>query len=120
MQRITLVICLMFMALALGVARTEAQNAILVDINKASLAWQWEQEAGGVVTEFLVVCGSKTTSVPGTNRSVAIAQIVPGVGQYTCSVAAANQFGASVAVPSPPFEAGTVPVAPTGVTIVVQ
>ena len=108
-----------------------AQTTISVDINRATLSWQWTQGTGGPVTEFRVKCGTASgiytlpvvkvvaTLIPPP-LSLPVKSAIPGPGTYFCVVTAANQFGESGPSNELPFAAGVVPVGPSNLQIIVQ
>ena len=77
--------------------------------------------------EFRVRCGSSTGSydlvvaVPNPEaRSVAVSAVITVVGKYFCIVSAANQFGDSPSSNEVSFEAGAIPINPSGFAVQAQ
>ena len=120
-----LILSLALLAFALlATVPAGAQTVINLDINKASLAWQWTQGIGGVAAEFHVKCGPASGSyslpivkIPAPVLTVPIKSVTPAVGKYFCVVTAANQYGESAPSNEVAYDAGTVPAAPTAATI---
>ena len=103
------------------------QTVIAVDLQKANLSWDWAQGTGSAATEFRVYCqpvggppAAPTILTDPTVRTVPLRSVVTALGQYTCAVTAANEFGESARSNEVAFRAGTVPPAPTNLRILAQ
>jgi hypothetical protein len=126
MKRLLTALVTVMLALV-AVDGVRAQTSVAVDIDRATLQWDWLQGTGGVVETFRMKCGSATgaysiitvISDPAA-RSVPVRNVISGVGTYFCAVSAANQFGESANSNEVTFTAGTVPGAPTGLRIIAQ
>ena len=110
-----------------SIAWAQTPTVISVDITKAQLTWSWAQGTGGVVVEFRIKCGNaagmytKTTVLADpAARTLPVASAIGGPGNWFCAVSAANQFGESPNSNEINFAAGNVPVAPSGLQILVQ
>jgi hypothetical protein len=108
-------------------ALSYAQTTVAVDISKAKLAWSWSQGSGSAATQFIVKCGTTTgvytkiTSLTDvTARSVPISTAIAGPGTWFCVVTAANQFGESAPTNEVSFNAGSIPVSATSLTVQAQ
>ena len=117
----------LLMAALLAATSVGAQTTVAVDINKAKLAWTWSQGSGSAATQFIVKCGpttgnyTKITSVTDvTVRQLPVIQAISGPGTWFCVVTAANQFGESAPTSEVTFNAGSIPVSPVGLSVVVQ
>lgn len=105
-----------------------AQNptTVLVDINHARIAWDWERDPNsGMAEAFEVRCGSQSGNYTNVYevgvdvRDVAINRVVQNVGMYYCVVVAKNRFGVSPPSNEISFTAGTIPSSPANLRIVV-
>lgn len=104
-----------------------AQTAIIVDIEKARLTWEWSQGTGGMADDFLLTCTSAAQPTPTTTpitgpatRSVPVKTVITGLGTWTCSVQARNAAGISPASNAVQFIAGTLPFSPTNLILEAQ
>lgn len=98
-----------------------AQTVLTVPFDKASFTWTapLPGPTNSPATKHTIVCGALSVEVPMPATSIPVRNVVPGVGAYTCSLFASNAFGRQVEadVPFPPFEAGLIPPAPTGLRL---
>lgn len=124
-----------FAALALIVpalcapALSSAQT-VTVDLNKASLAWDWTKgpaPSSGDVERFDVKCGKQSGVYSAVTpisdpliRSVKISQILNGSGVWYCVVAAVNRYAASGNSNEVSFDAGAVPADPVNLRMQAQ
>lgn len=107
-----------------------AQQGLSVNINRASLTWQWVQGTAptdGMVEVFEVKCGAApgnystiTNLANPAARSVPVAQVIKGSGQWYCVVAAVNKYGSSPNSNEVGFDAGVVPSQPTNLGVLAQ
>lgn len=105
------------------VAPAHAQT-VTVDLNKASLAWDWTKATPpatntGDVERFDAKCGrlsgvySSTTPINDpAARSVKIASIVNNTGQWFCVIVAVNRYAPSGPSNEVSFDAGAAPADP--------
>lgn len=107
-----------------------AAQTVVVDLNKASLAWDWSKGQppnDGDPTSFLAKCGRiagvynvQTPINDPAARTISLRQILNGQGQWFCVVAAANRYGTSANSNQVSFDAGAVPADPTGLKVQAQ
>ena len=121
----------MFLALLIFIpSYLYAQTAIVVDINKAKLVWNWSlglPPNDGIADGYNVKCGSvsgiytQVTPLTGNVvKELPVRQAIPGVGTWFCAVTAFNTIGESVPSNEVTFIAGIIPVAPSNLMIQVQ
>ena len=113
--------------LAMSAAAARAQTSIAVDINKATLSWDWVIGTGGAADSFTMKCGpdinTLTTLTPiadPTTRAIAVKGVITAIGPWTCAVTASNQFGESAPSNAVSFVAGTAPVGPSNLRLTSQ
>ncbi len=76
-----------------------SEGADSVDLNHASLSWDWTPGSGGEVRKFLVRCvtldGRSLTLHPleASARTVPLKQVIGGPGRYRCVVTAESLAG---------------------------
>ena len=104
-----------------------AAQTVTVDLNKATLAWDWTKGAGGDVESFEVKCGRATAVYSATTpvadplaRSVNISQVINGSGRWFCVVAAVNRYGKSGVTNEVSFDAGVAPADPANLRVQAQ
>jgi hypothetical protein len=119
---------LLFAALA-GPA---AAQTVVVDLHKASLAWDWAKATvppyDGDADGFTAKCGRQsgvyniqTPINDPAARSAPIRSVVNGQGQWFCVVGAFNRYGPSPATTNEvSFDAGAVPAGPTKARVQAQ
>jgi hypothetical protein len=126
-----LLLILALLALGLGLALTaspaEAQNAITVPLSTGRLTWTWAPGTppnDGAVEEFRMKCGPSTGNYTRTTviadpaaRSIPVASVVTGIGNYFCVVTAANAAGESGPSNEVNFIAGNLPAGATDLKI---
>lgn len=118
---------LLVLLVVLWASIVEAQTTLVVDIDRASLKWDWAQGTGGPVDEFLVKCGSAPSTYSRTTsllnpaaRTLAVRTAITGSGLWYCAVSARNKYGESANSNEVFFDAGVVPSSPTNLTLQVQ
>jgi hypothetical protein len=106
-------------------------QTVTVDLNKASLAWDWAKGAppnDGDATGFTAHCG-RTSGVYSANtpindaaaRTVPIRSIVNGQGVWFCAVSAFNRYGTSSNKTNEvSFDAGALPADPARARVQAQ
>lgn len=119
-SRSALLLCIVIIA-GLASRPTMAQTVIAVPFDTA--AFQWTIPAPdathGAATSHLLKCGTASLSVAMPSNTALVKAVVPGPGTYTCTVKAVNAFGATAEVPFTQFQAGYLPLEPTGTQIIV-
>lgn len=105
-------------------------QTVVVDLNKASLAWEWakgQPPNDGDPESFLAKCGKvqgvynvQTPISDPTARTVSLRSILNGQGKWFCVVAATNRYGQSGNSNEVSFDAGAVPADPTGAKVQAQ
>ncbi len=120
----TFILSILAVALLAFSHTAQAQSSLTVDIQKASFNWLWNQSSGGSVSEFRIKCGPTSgnytavhTIVNPAARSEPVLNVVNTPGKYFCVITAANQFGESGRSNEVEFDAGDIPVAPTGFAV---
>lgn len=113
-----------------ALASPAAAQTVILDINKASLAWDWSKSAppnDGDVESFLVKCGKvqgvysvQTPVHDPAARSVSLRSVLNGQGQWFCVMAATNRYGSSGDSNEVSFDAGAVPAGPSGLNVQAQ
>lgn len=123
--------CLMlFVVVALSLLSVAHAQTVTVDLNKASLAWDWTKGAppnDGDPTGFVARCGRQTTVYSANtpindpiSRQAPIRSIVSGQGVWFCTVAATNRYGTSGNSNEVSFDAGAVPADPSRTRVQAQ
>lgn len=117
-------------AILLITSAAYAQTAIVVDINRARLTWDWTQGPepnNGLVEAFNVKCGPSsktynrtTTFTDPALRSVPILSVIAGSGTYYCVASASNQYGESGNSNEVFFDAGAAPFPPSNFAVTAQ
>lgn len=109
---------IIILAISLLFAAPLLAQPIIVDLNRAQLAWQWSKGTGSDVNEFRVKCGqssgayTKVTVYPNpAQRTAQVRDVIAGSGVWYCIVTAANQYG-EAASNEVPFDAGAAPSSP--------
>ncbi len=94
----------------------QAQTILKVPFGSARFAWDVQAASPdkSPADKHTIVCGAITHDVPMPTTSIAVRDVVPGTGVYSCSLYASNAFGRQVEpnVPFPQFEAGLEPASP--------
>lgn len=113
-----------------ALAAPAAAQTVVVDLNKASLAWDWAKGSpphDGDPTGFVAKCGRQagvynvqTPINDPTARTAPIRSIVNGQGQWFCVVVAVNRYGPSNDSNQVSFDAGAVPAGPSNVRVQAQ
>ena len=113
--------------LALFAQLAYGQTTLAVDLDRAALTWNYTQGTGGAVEEFRMHCGPSTGNydtmlaiADPAARSVPVRDVVSGRGRYFCAVSAANIAGESAVSNEVFFDAETIPVAPTNLSVTAQ
>src|SRR5262245_48522437 len=115
---ITLLVCLF--------AASAFAQTVHVDLNKASLAWDWVKGTGDDATGFKTKCGLSAgtytiiKSWGPTIRQVNLKDAITTPGKWFCVVTAFNDFGESGPSNEISFNAGAVPVAPSDLKVQAQ
>lgn len=106
-------------------ANAQTPTKVSVRFDKAKLAWAWTKGTGGDASGFKVKCGGATGAYTLTKqiddpavRTILVSQVVASPGTYFCAVFAFNSFGDSGASGEVNFDAGLVPAAPSGTSLV--
>lgn len=101
-----------------------AQSPLLVSHLDAQFQWDvgTVDATHDAPTEHVLTCGAITNIVPMPNTSIAVKDVVPGPGTYTCTLYAQNSAGrqAEPDVPFPQFESGYVPGIPFQLQVLEQ
>jgi hypothetical protein len=112
---------LIALAVLTTAAAAEAQSSLAVDIDRAHFVWEWTQGSGGPAREFRIRCGTATHIISDPAlRTVAVKTVVANPGSYSCTIAAANEFGEAPPSPAVQFQTGQAPAPVTGVRIEVR
>ena len=97
--------------------------AVLLLVNLVSGTFSWDYPADApALTGFQFTCNGAPAGppvAPGA-RTVAVSAIVSAPGEYTCAIAAVNEFGTSEPSNAVAFKAGLAPASPSGLRIVIQ
>lgn len=122
----------LFVLLTLGLASPALAQTIVLDFNKAELAWDWTKGTApnlntGDVERFDVLCGRQSGVYSSTSpvndplaRSVKIGQLLNGQGVWFCVVSAANRYGSSGHSNEVSFDVGAAPASPANVRVQAQ
>ena len=121
----TLMVFIALVILALGFfGSADAQTVVAIDIQRATLLWDWTQGTGGAATEFRAKCGqvsgtyTKVTILANpAARSMPVKDAILGSGNWFCAVSAANRYGESGLSNEVPFDAGDIPSNPSNVRV---
>lgn len=112
---------------ALAVSAFAQVTTLAVDIDRATLSWNWSVGTGSPVEEFRVKCGPSTGSYTITHivadpaaRSVPVKDLITNAGTYFCAVSAANAFGESALSNEISFDTGSIPLPPTNLKVSAQ
>ena len=94
----------------------QAQTILKVPFGSARFSWdvQAPSPTKSHADTHTIVCGTIAVDVPMPATSIAVRDVVPSTGVYSCSLFASNAFGRQVEpnVPFPQFEAGLEPASP--------
>jgi hypothetical protein len=89
------------------------QTILSVPYDKAVFAWDAPKDPPatgvGVTRWYLLNCGGPDVRVDAPATSIPVKAVVAAPGSYTCTIKAMNNFGPSLTVPFPAFEAGYAP-----------
>lgn len=98
-----------------------AQTVIAVPFDTATFQWTIPvpDATHGAATSHLLTCGTASLSVAMPSNTALVKDVVPGPGTYTCTAEAVNEFGSSPQAAFPQFQAGYIPMTPTGTQIIV-
>lgn len=119
----------LFAVALLGLTSPILAQTVTVDLDRASLAWDWAKvtPTDSDVESFVTRCGrtagtfSSTTPISDPAvRSVPIRSIVNGSGRWFCVVAAVNRYGVSGNSNEVSFDAGAAPAVPANVRVQAQ
>lgn len=112
---------LIALSLPLTCVSVSAQAQLMVSHLDANFSWSpgVVDATHGAATEHVLTCGAITNVVPMPNTSVAVRDVVPGPGTYTCTLYAQNSAGrqADPDVPFPLFESGYMPGLPIQLSV---
>ena len=105
--------------------QAQAQSTLKVPFGSARLVWDVGVPSAdqSLPSHHIVYCnGESPVAVPMPATSIAIKNVVPGPGVYTCFIFSENDFSRQVEtdIPFPQFQAGNPPVKPTGQRLEVQ
>ena len=112
-----LICLLMPILLVLSVVTSYAQVVpVKVSIQTAQFSWVPSGSSGGAPTEYRLYCGTSSGNyslavftVPSTQTTAYVKDVVKVAGKYYCAVAAANEFGVSGKSNEVFFNAGEAP-----------
>lgn len=121
-KNVLAVAVLCFVSLLCGFDAHAQTPSLSVPYDRAYLSWTMPTlgPSDGVPTFFQITCGTKVTQTTDTKTEIALSAVVPGPGNYTCTVQAGNQFGLSAPASSPTFAIGYAPPTPTGLKVEVR
>lgn len=104
-----------FASLVLWAVSASAQTPILVSHMDAQFHWDLQPfTAENAPDSHVLTCGTTSVTVPMPTTSILIKDVVPGPGQYSCTLYAQNGAGRQVEpdVPFPLFQSGYTPGTP--------
>ena len=122
---------LFILAIGLG-SPALAQQTVILDLDKAELAWDWTKGTTpnvntGDVERFDVKCGRQSGVYSSTSpvndplaRSVKISQVLNGDGQWFCVLSAVNRYGVSGHSNEVSFDVGAAPASPANLRVQAQ